>query len=59
MSAPTKCDRCGTAGTFAIAVPCAVGCGGTMHYAAPVGPGAALPAPSEAAIAEGVRAALG
>lgn len=45
MSAPTKCDKCGTTGTFAISVPCAMGCGGTMHYAVR----GAAPAPSEAA----------
>ena len=35
MSAPTKCDRCGATGTFAISVPCTMQCGGTMHYNAP------------------------
>src|SRR5262245_7395293 len=47
MSAPTKCDRCGVTGTFAIAVPCAMGCGGTMHYDRGAAPRAE---PSDAAI---------
>lgn len=47
MSAPTKCDKCGTTGTFAISVPCAMQCGGTMHFDAVALSGVA-PEPSEA-----------
>lgn len=35
MSAPTKCEQCGTKGTYAIQVPCVMGCGGLMYYDKP------------------------
>lgn len=32
MSAPTKCEKCGAKGTYAIRMPCVMGCGGEMFY---------------------------